>query len=58
MNAPDHPAAIAAAPARPAARYAKCIDGSWQTWTGKGKRPAWVRAWIDQGGTLAELEAA
>lgn len=28
------------------------------TWTGRGKKPAWVTAWIDQGNALEELEVA
>ena len=27
------------------------------TWSGRGRKPKWVEAWIDQGGTLAELTA-
>lgn len=27
------------------------------TWSGRGRKPKWVEAWIDQGGTLADLTA-
>ncbi|MGF1613620.1 MAG: H-NS family nucleoid-associated regulatory protein [Gammaproteobacteria bacterium] len=27
-----------------------------QTWAGRGKRPGWVQAWINQGRELAEIE--
>jgi len=27
------------------------------TWTGRGRRPAWVAAWIEEGGTLEDLRA-
>ncbi|WP_018991271.1 H-NS family nucleoid-associated regulatory protein [Aromatoleum toluclasticum] len=28
------------------------------TWSGRGQRPAWVRDWLANGGTLHELSAA
>ena len=38
-------------------RYAHPDDYT-LTWTGRGKKPAWVTAWIDQGNALEELEVA
>ncbi|ELA9292976.1 TPA: H-NS histone family protein [Vibrio parahaemolyticus] len=28
----------------------------WQTWNGKGRKPKWIKEWLDRGGTLDELE--
>jgi DNA-binding protein H-NS len=30
-------------------------DDATQTWTGRGRQPAWVKAWLDCGITLEEL---
>jgi hypothetical protein len=27
------------------------------TWSGKGQTPGWVKEWIDQGGSMADIEA-
>lgn len=27
-----------------------------QTWAGRGKRPGWVQAWVNEGRELAEIE--
>ncbi len=32
-------------------------DDDGQTWTGRGKKPLWVSAWLAKGGTLEEIEA-
>lgn len=31
-------------------------DDQWQTWNGKGRKPKWVKDWLDKGGSLDELE--
>jgi len=31
-------------------------DNPGQTWTGKGRRPGWLQALIDQGGSLEDYE--
>ena len=31
-------------------------DDQWQTWNGKGRKPKWVKDWLDQGGSLDDLE--
>lgn len=40
----------------PAMKYRRAATG--ETWTGRGLRPAWVKAHLAAGGTLAELETA
>lgn len=32
-------------------------DDPRMTWTGRGRKPAWVQAWLDAGGTLEQLDA-
>ncbi|OBU84561.1 H-NS histone family protein [Chromobacterium subtsugae] len=39
---------------QPAVRYRHPTNEN-QTWTGRGRKPAWVQAWLDAGGTLEEL---
>ena len=41
---------------RTPAAFAHPSDAS-LTWTGRGRRPAWVAAWIEEGGTLEDLRA-
>ncbi|WP_434627550.1 Rmf/CrpP family protein [Chromobacterium sp. CV08] len=43
-----------ATPAVSAIRY-RHPTSEMLTWTGRGRRPAWVQAWLDAGGTLEEL---
>lgn len=31
-------------------------DNQWQTWNGKGRKPKWVKEWVDKGRSLEELE--
>ena len=54
------PSPRAGAPARPTkkvrVKYAHPRSG--ETWTGRGKRPKWVEAALEQGLTLQDLEAA
>ncbi|MBN3003380.1 H-NS histone family protein [Chromobacterium alkanivorans] len=33
------------------------VDGSALTWNGRGKKPAWVAEYLNQGGQLADLDA-
>lgn len=53
---PDKPAAPAATPSkpRPKVRYRCPMTGA--TWSGRGLKPKWLRAALEQGRTLAELE--
>lgn len=40
---------------KPAAvKYANPVDAS-MTWTGRGRRPRWVDAWLAEGKSLADL---
>ena len=39
---------------QPAVRYRHPTNEN-QTWTGRGRKPAWVQEWLDAGGTLEEL---
>ena len=41
------------APAKPKYRNP---DNPMQTWSGRGKKPGWVQAWLDAGKDLGELE--
>jgi DNA-binding protein H-NS len=36
-------------------RYANPADAS-ETWTGRGRRPAWVKSYIQDGGALEDLK--
>ncbi|WP_337881835.1 ribosome modulation factor [Chromobacterium haemolyticum] len=49
---PDAPATAAGQ----AVRY-QHPDDPRMTWTGRGRKPAWVQAWLDAGGTLEQLDA-
>lgn len=31
-------------------------EDSEKTWTGRGRRPRWVQAWLDEGGNLDDLK--
>ena len=31
-------------------------DNPMQTWSGRGKKPGWIQAWLDAGKDLGELE--
>lgn len=42
---------------RPDVRYAMWGASGWQTWSGRGKKPAWVENWLANGKTLEDLEA-
>ncbi|OQS32797.1 H-NS family nucleoid-associated regulatory protein [Chromobacterium haemolyticum] len=33
------------------------VDGNALTWSGRGKQPTWVAAYLSQGGQLADLDA-
>ena len=43
--------------ARPNVRYALWGSAGWVTWSGKGKKPAWVEQWLANGKKLEDLEA-
>jgi ParB/RepB/Spo0J family partition protein len=43
--------------ARPNIRYALWGSAGWITWSGKGKKPAWIEQWLANGKTLEDLEA-
>lgn len=40
-----------------AAKYQNPVDPS-QTWTGRGRKPLWVQAYLDNGGVLEQLAVA
>lgn len=61
LRSKTKPAARKPAKAKPAAKGAITVqfrDDSGNTWTGRGKRPAWVEAALKAGKTLDELKAA
>lgn len=41
---------------KPAKIKYRSPDDSGRTWTGRGKRPAWVTAWLNQGNPLEDLK--
>ena len=49
----DSPAPIEADKAPPAPKYRDPETGA--TWTGRGKAPAWMKAWIESGGDKEAL---
>jgi len=40
--------------AKPVAAKYRSKDGS-ETWSGRGRKPSWVNAYLDQGGQLSDL---
>ncbi|QPT38934.1 DNA binding protein, nucleoid-associated [Oligella ureolytica] len=33
-------------------------DNQWETWTGRGRKPKWVKEWLEAGRSLEELEVS
>lgn len=31
-------------------------DNQWETWNGRGRKPKWVKKWLDAGGKMEDLE--
>lgn len=51
--APKHCSSVSKRrPARLKYRHPEIAD---QTWTGRGKTPRWIRAWLDAGGSISDL---
>jgi ParB/RepB/Spo0J family partition protein len=42
---------------RPSVRYALWGSAGWVTWSGKGRKPAWIEQWLANGKKLEDLEA-
>lgn len=50
------PAARAGKKAASKGRFVNPADAT-QSWSGKGRKPAWVIAWLEAGNTMEQLEA-
>ena len=33
-------------------------DNQWETWSGRGRKPKWVKEWLAKGNSLEELEVS
>jgi ParB/RepB/Spo0J family partition protein len=56
---PETALAVALKKAKTSKVATKYVDPkTGNTWSGRGLQPKWVRAWLEGGGTLAELQAA
>lgn len=50
---PKHQKTVTVTKNKPAPKYRNKLTG--ETWTGRGRMPQWVMAWIAKGGTLDQL---
>ncbi|EJF80502.1 H-NS family nucleoid-associated regulatory protein [Bartonella doshiae] len=37
-------------------RYYRNPNNQWELWNGRGRKPKWVKAWLESGYSLEELE--
>ena len=50
---PKHQKTVTVTKNKPSPKYRNNLTG--ETWTGRGRMPQWVMAWIAKGGTLDQL---